>query len=100
MARPKATTPEGKKATERFRKTMAEKYGDVSAHFKEIGRKGGENGRGPNYKGGFAGNKALAIVAGAKGGRVGRRGLKYIGERDNFYVYTDEFGGEVMYPKK
>lgn len=99
MVRPKAGTPAGKKATERFRKTMAEKYGDVSAHFKEIGIKGGENGRGPNYTGGFAGNIDNARRAGALGGMRSRRGLKFIKEEDGFYVYKDELGGVVRYEK-
>ena len=37
--------------------------------FKRIGRKGGKNG----HTGGFAYNKALASLAGAKGGRNGKR---------------------------
>lgn len=99
MARPKAGTPAGKKATERFRRTMAEKYGDITAHFKEIGRKGGENGRGPNYTGGFAGNIDNAKRAGALGGMRSRRGLKFIKEENGFYVYEDELGGVVRYEK-
>jgi general stress protein YciG len=35
-----------------------------------IGRKGGRNG----HTGGFAANRELARIAGAKGGRVSRRG--------------------------
>jgi len=35
-----------------------------------IGRKGGKNG----HTGGFAANRDLARVAGAKGGRISRRG--------------------------
>lgn len=38
--------------------------------FREIGRKGGQNG----HTGGFAANPELARIAGAKGGRISRRG--------------------------
>lgn len=38
--------------------------------YKEIGRKGGKNG----HTGGFAANPELARIAGAKGGRISKRG--------------------------
>ena len=38
--------------------------------YSNIGRKGGQNG----HTGGFAANPALARIAGAKGGRISRRG--------------------------
>lgn len=38
--------------------------------YAKIGRKGGKNG----HTGGFAANRDLARVAGAKGGRISRRG--------------------------
>ena len=38
--------------------------------YSTIGRKGGQNG----HTGGFAKNRALARVAGAKGGRISKRG--------------------------
>lgn len=38
--------------------------------YRNIGRKGGQN----SHTGGFASNRALARVAGAKGGRISRRG--------------------------
>lgn len=100
MARHKLNTPEGRAESEKFRKTMLEKYGDkLQEHYKKLGRKGGENGKGPNYKGGFAGNKALAKVAGAKGGSRSKKGLKFIKEEDNMLVYEDEYGGIVSYGK-
>jgi general stress protein YciG len=40
--------------------------------YAKIGAKGGRNGR----TGGFAANPALARIAGAKGGRISRRGKK------------------------
>lgn len=41
--------------------------------YQRIGKKGGQNG----HTGGFASNPALAIVAGAKGGRIStRKGIK------------------------
>ncbi|MFV0485121.1 MAG: general stress protein [Candidatus Saccharimonadales bacterium] len=48
--------------------TNKTKYG--RDFYAEIGRKGGKNG----HTGGFAANPALAKIAGAKGGRVSKRG--------------------------
>lgn len=94
MARPKANTPEGKIASEKFKKTMREKYGENwREHYKKIGSIGGKNG----HTGGFASNPALARVAGSKGGRHGRRGLKFIREEDGFCIYEDELGGQIRY---
>lgn len=42
--------------------------------YARIGAKGGRNGYGPDYKGGFGGDHELARRAGAKGGRISRRG--------------------------
>jgi len=48
--------------------TNIKKYG--KDFYRENGRKGGQNG----HTGGFAANPALARIAGAKGGRISRRG--------------------------
>ena len=48
--------------------TNKAKYG--KEFYANIGRKGGQNG----HTGGFAANPALAKIAGAKGGRISRRG--------------------------
>lgn len=48
--------------------TNKRKYGDN--WYSEIGRKGGQNG----HTGGFASNPELARKAGAKGGRISKRG--------------------------
>lgn len=48
--------------------TNRAKYG--KEFYSQIGRKGGQNG----HTGGFAANPALARIAGAKGGRISRRG--------------------------
>lgn len=54
----------GQKAAETNRK----KYG--TDFYRNIGRKGGKNG----HTGGFAANHELARIAGAKGGRISKRG--------------------------
>ena len=77
MARPKKTTPAGKIASEKWRQTMIEKYGSVTNKMRETGRIGGQNGKGPDYKGGFAANHEYARKAGAKGGSISRRKSKY-----------------------
>lgn len=48
--------------------TNRKKYGDN--FYAEIGAKGGRNG----HTGGFAANPELAKIAGAKGGKVSKRG--------------------------
>ena len=77
MARPKKTTPAGKIASEKWRQTMIEKYGSVTNKMRETGRIGGQNGKGPDYKGGFAASHEHAKKAGAKGGSISRRKSKY-----------------------
>lgn len=54
----------GKKAAA----TNKARHGDD--FFKRIGRKGGKNG----HTGGFAANHELARIAGAKGGKISKRG--------------------------
>lgn len=49
-------------------KTNLEKHG--ADFYKRIGSKGGRNG----HTGGFAANRALAGIAGRKGGLISRRG--------------------------
>lgn len=77
MSRPRKNTPEGKIASEKWRQTMIEKYGSVTDKMRETGRIGGLNGKGPDYKGGFAASKEHARTAGAKGGSISRRKSKY-----------------------
>ncbi len=76
MARPKSGTKGGEVASEKWKQTMLKKYGKDGLHRKmqEIGARGGRNGRGPDYKGGFAADRERAALAGAKGGRISRRG--------------------------
>lgn len=73
MARPKKGTPEGDRANEKYKQTMLERFGSqeaINEHFRKMGAKGGING----HTGGFAANKELAKVAGAKGGKNSTRG--------------------------
>lgn len=58
----------GLKAAETNKKLHGENF------YARIGKKGGQNGRGPEYKGGFAGNPELARRAGAIGGKKSKRG--------------------------
>ena len=68
----------GKKAA----KTNIERYG--KNFYAEIGAKGGRNG----HTGGFAANRALARIAGSKGGQKSRRGT---------LLKLDEIMDEVEY---
>jgi len=47
-----------------------------SDFYAKIGAKGGRNG----HTGGFAANPQLARIAGAKGGRISRRGKKLVAD--------------------
>ena len=66
-------------------KTIKEKHG--ADFYKRIGRIGGRNG----HTGGFAANRELARKAGAKGGRISRRGsvkkVEFEDERVNYQSY-------------
>lgn len=77
MSRASKNTPEGKRASEKWRKTMTERYGSVTEKMRQVGRIGGLNGKGPDYKGGFAADNEIAKIAGAKGGSISRRKSKY-----------------------
>lgn len=48
--------------------TNKQRYGEN--FYRDMGRKGGQNG----HTGGFAANPALAKIAGSKGGKISRRG--------------------------
>lgn len=54
------------------RKAAASNLARDPQHYAKIGAKGGRNG----HTGGFAANRALARIAGAKGGKISRRGTK------------------------
>lgn len=73
MARPKAGTEAGDIATKRWRETMLKRYGSEEAISKEFQRIGSIGGR-HSFTGGFYNNSARARLAGAKGGRISRRG--------------------------
>lgn len=83
MARPKKGTPAGDLATERWRETMKERYGNPSEYMKTVGAKGGRN----SNNGGFASEKVgsdgltgqqRAKLVGVVGGRISRRGKKVV----------------------
>lgn len=60
-----------KEGGRKARETNLKKHG--SDFYARIGAKGGHNG----HAGGFAANRALAIIAGRKGGRISsRKGVK------------------------
>ncbi len=78
MSRPKKGTKGYEQAMKKWRETMFNTYGpNWRDYFKKIGTKGGRNGKGVNYRGGFASNPALAKIAGAKGGRCSTRRSKH-----------------------
>lgn len=72
MARPKSGTPEGEIARQKFIKTMENKYGNLTEHFRLIGAKGGAKSRGGGFAQGKVGRER-AKIAGAKGGRISKR---------------------------
>lgn len=68
----------GRKAAARNKELHGEDF------YKRIGSKGGQNG----HTGGFASNRALARIAGAKGGRISRRTAGPRKERE--YIWRGE----------
>lgn len=76
------------------REANLKRYGED--FYKRIGAIGGRNGHGPEYKGGFAANPALARIAGAKGGRISRRGpAKKDADIDEMERILEEESGRV-----
>ena len=82
--RAKRGEPGAVETSNKWRATMRAKYGENwRDKMKELGRKGGQNGRGKFYTGGFAclerGDDGLtgperARISGARGGRISKRG--------------------------
>ena len=82
--------PGTKKGGMKAAATNKELYG--TDFYKRIGSKGGQNG----HTGGFAANPALAMVAGAKGGRISRRGPASEGRKTKEYVWRP---GDELFSK-
>lgn len=78
MSRPKKGTEKGDIATEKWRATMEEKYGGpekLHEKMREMGRKGGSKGAADGAVKGFAAMiPEKRRAAGAKGGKISRRG--------------------------
>ena len=73
--RAKRGEPGAEEATNKWRATMQAKFGENwRERMRELGRKGGTNGRGEFYTGGFASNKEFARECGRKGGKISKRG--------------------------
>lgn len=94
MARPGKGQKGYKQANKKWHATMLEKFnGDeekMREFFRSIGRKGGINGRGEGYKGGFASDNIgedgmtgpqRARLAGARGGHISSRAGVKNGQR-------------------
>lgn len=100
MARPKRGTEGAEMATQRWRKTMLEKYGGedgVHKMMQMIGSKGGQRG----HTGGFAANRELARTAGAKGGKISRRTGTTTGQRkEKEYVWKGAPNEELVFKKE
>lgn len=93
MARMKMGEKGHADAVSSWHKTMIAKYGSeeaMRAKMREIAAEGGRRGCGPDYKGGFAANKALAKSSGAKGGRISRRGYTFVKETEEYLEYIDK----------
>lgn len=72
MSRPKKGEQGCKEANDKWRKTMIEKYGGVTEFMREVGRKGGSKSHRETRP--FTVNPKLARAAGAKGGKMSKRG--------------------------
>lgn len=99
MPRPKKGQPGDIEATKKWHQTMQERYGAIGgAHgfMQSIGSKGGRNGT----TGGYYANRELARTAGAIGGSISRRGLKFIRQENGKLYYIDKQGREVVHVQK
>lgn len=79
----------------KLRQTMINKFGSEEAWrewMKENGSKGGKNGT----TGGVAGDSERASILGAKGGKVSKRGYKFIKEVANGREYIDKSTNTVV----
>lgn len=74
--------------------TNKKRYGED--YYRNIGRKGGSVSRG----GGFTGKPKEAREAGAMGGRRSRKGLTFLREEGDEYVYESKKTGEIVRRKK
>lgn len=89
MARPAKGTAKGDQATIKWRNTMEQKYGKDWRQSKmaKIGAKGGHNGSSGGFASDVVGDDGLtgrqrASIAGAKGGRIGKRGSAKNSKKD------------------
>lgn len=80
--------PGTKEGAAKARLRLIEKLGGEEEYKKwvaSVGAKGGAAGFGPDYKGGFAGNKDLARRAGRLGGAISRRKAKIAKDINDVY---------------
>lgn len=97
MPRPKRGEPGAKEASRKWKKTMLKKYGDKQNLHKRMQALGSVGGR-RSRNGGFAANRALARIAGAKGGKKSKRGAEvraYITEQRDYIVTKYHAGMSV-----
>jgi len=73
-------------------KAAAKNLSNDPDFYKKIGRIGGSNG----HEGGFKSDNQRAISAGAKGGTISRRGLKFISQTETEMHYTDNKTNEIV----
>lgn len=99
MARPKKGTKGAEEATQKWRKTMQQKYGGAAGvhnMMRIIGSKGGQ--QKPSKPRGFAANPELARAAGAKGGRISRRTGVTTGQgKEKEYVWKGGPDDELVF---
>lgn len=86
--------PKSRESVEKWKNTMARKYGDYREHMRQIGAKGGEAER--DELRGFALNRELAIESGRKGGRISRQNKKFLGESEGVRRYLDKKTGKIV----
>lgn len=100
MTRMKRTEPGHAEAVAKWWQTMIAKYGSEEKLHEQMirqGRKGGANG----HNGGFSGRPDMARKAGKKGGRVSRRGYKFLGADGEVLMWRRLSTGKVeTYTKK
>lgn len=77
------------------RKAAAKNLENNPNFYKEIGSKGGRNGKGSQK--GFAYSPEKAQEAGSKGGSKSRRGYTFLYEEDGIWFYRHKKTGDLSY---
>lgn len=96
MAGHKKGEPGYEEQKARWYASMTDKYGDLEEYMRKIGSIGGRKGAADGTIKGFALHPELAKIAGAKAGKISKRGHTFIRTEGQYNVYIANDTGEVV----